>query len=215
MPDFRPRLYLVTPPKVEPDRFVPMLDAALSGGDVAALLIDQPEAGEVALQQVAERLVPVAQARNVAAILAGDTRIAGRVQADGIHVVGTPATTRAAVEWVRPKNLMVGAGGVDTRHAAMELGELDIDYLFFGRLDQPEPAEPTERLVELAGWWAELFEIPGVVLSGAEIDSIATATESAADFVALRSAVWNYTDGPAAAVALANRIIDSIMGITG
>ncbi len=215
MPEFRPRLYLVTPPKLEPERFALMLEAAFSGGDVAAVLIDQPEAGETALQEIAARLVPVAQASDIATIVAGDTRIAGQVEADGIHVVGTPAATRAAVEWVRPKNLLVGAGGIETRHTAMELGELEIDYLFFGRLDRPEPERPTARLVELAGWWAELFEIPGVVMSGTEIDSVAMAAESAADFIALRSAVWDYSDGPAAAVAQANRIIDSVMGLAG
>ena len=214
MPEFRPRLYLVTPPLVDPESFVPRLDAALSGGDVAALLIDVPGSEDRHLEDIARVLTPVIQAHDVAAIIAGDSRVAGRVGADGLHVVGSPATIRAAIEWVRPKNLIVGAGDIETRDMAMMLGELDVDYLFFGRLDGPETARPSPQIVALAGWWAELFEIPGVILGGTDLASVATAVETSSDFIALRSAIWECEAGPAAAVAKANRLIDEVMEAT-
>ena len=78
-----------------------------------------------------------------------DTRIAGRVKADGIHVEGGKA---AACRGDRklPAKMMVGAGGAKTRDDALELGEERPDYIFFGRFgydNKPEPhhAQPDAR----------------------------------------------------------------------
>lgn len=82
----RPRLVLVTPrPAPGPD-FSGPLAAALSGGDVAAVVIDLFGLDDIAGQALAEALVPVAQAAGAAAIVAGDTRIAGRAKADGVQL---------------------------------------------------------------------------------------------------------------------------------
>ena len=78
--------------------------------------------------------MPRAQARGVAALVQNDTRIAGRVRADGVHIDTGLADLAAAVEKLRPK-LIVGAGGLRSRHEAMTAGEANPDYLFFGRLD--------------------------------------------------------------------------------
>ena len=61
---------------------------------------------------------------------------------------------------------MVGAGGVKTRDDALELGEQRPDYLFFGRFGYDNQAEPHRRNLALGRWWAEMIEIPCIVLAG-------------------------------------------------
>jgi thiamine-phosphate pyrophosphorylase len=61
------------------------LRRALSGGDVAAVLIGRT-GSEADRQAAAERLVPIAQGAGAAAVVVGDTRAAGRSKADGIHI---------------------------------------------------------------------------------------------------------------------------------
>ena len=202
----RPRLFLITPRIIDLDTFAPMLEAALGAGDVASLLI-APEAEDDALQAIAERLVPIAQQAGVAALVCNDTRITGRAHADGIHVDTGLADLKAAVERFQPRQF-VGAGNLPSRHDAMLAGEAGADYLFFGRLDRDERPEPHPRDLESGAWWADLFEPPCVVLAGSELETVAEVAETGADFIALRNAVWSHADGPAAAIAAANAMLD-------
>lgn len=204
--DFRQRLYLVTPPRLDPD-FKEELEAALRAGDVAALLIALNDAGDEELQQVAEALTPIAQGFGAAVLIAGDSRIVGRARADGIHIADGAEALADAIDRLQRQNLIVGAGNLKTRHEAMLAGETGADYLFFGMLDKPEEPEIHPKTVALGAWWAELFEPPAVVLAGSDIASVADAAATGADFIALREAVWSHPDGPAAAVTEAMRLM--------
>src|SRR6266481_3817384 len=82
----RCRLCLVTPLRIEPAALMPLMTAALSGGDVASLIITVDSADPSALQRVAEAVVPIAAARGGASLVHNDTRIVGRTGADGVHV---------------------------------------------------------------------------------------------------------------------------------
>ena len=84
------------------------LEAALAAGDVASLIIPDYGQDEVSFQARAERLTPIAQARNVAVMIAGAPRIAARVKADGIHVDGTLEELADVLEKYRD-SMMIGA----------------------------------------------------------------------------------------------------------
>lgn len=196
----RSRLCLVTPVDMEPSRLVPLVMAALAGGDVASLIV----AGDgERLQQIAEAVAPAAQARGVAVLVQNDTRIAGRAKADGVHVDSGPADLAAAVEKLRPK-MIVGAGGPRTRHEAMVAGESDPDYLFFGRLDGDTGDGIFPKALDLAAWWSSVFVIPAMVMGGRSLASVEEAAREGIEFVALCHAVFDDPRGPAAAVAEAN-----------
>jgi thiamine-phosphate pyrophosphorylase len=196
----RCRLCLVTPYDIDPDELAPRVDDALAGGDVASLII----AGEAdRLQRLAEALVPRAQARGVAALVHNDTRIAGRARADGVHVDTGIADLAAAVEKLRPR-MIVGAGGLRSRHEAMTAGEANPDYLFFGRLDGDTEDDIFGKALDLAVWWSSLFVIPAIVMGGRTIASVETAAREGIEFVALSRAAFDDPRGPAEAVAEAN-----------
>lgn len=203
----RPRVFLVTPPSLTADKFAPMLEAALSGGDVACVLIYQPDLDSKSLQTTAETLVPIIQKAGAAALVYNNTQVAGRSGADGAHVDTSLEDVKLAVESLQPAKI-VGAGGTKLKHDDMEWAETGIDYLFFGRLDLDEKPEPHDKTLSKAQWWAELFETPCVALSGNDLDSVDLAAGTGADFVALKDAVWQYSDGPAAAVSRANEILE-------
>src|SRR5690606_29919417 len=104
------------------------LAAALAGGDVASVILPQYDLDEVAFQRAAERRVPVVQAAGAAAMLAGDTRIAARTGADGIHFEGGKADLADLIAR-HGGRMMVGTGGAKTRDDALELGEERPDYI--------------------------------------------------------------------------------------
>ena len=195
------RLFLVTPPRLEAESFASRLKEALAGGEVAAVLL-ACEGGADSINP----LVPIIQEVGAAALVLGDTRLAGQINADGVHVEGSHEDLRLAVESFRPRRI-VGAGNIHSRHAAMEVGELDVDYLFFGRPHGDTHDLPHPKALDLAEWWAELTQVPAVIMAGRRLDSVREAAATGADFVALHDAVWSYESGPGEAIRIAQAML--------
>jgi thiamine-phosphate pyrophosphorylase len=194
-----PELYLIAPPDADPETFAPLLERLLGGTAVAALLL--PAGGRTVADYEAfvRRLVPIAQAAGCAALIEGEPALVRRAGADGLHVAGPVAELRAALKALKP-DFIVGAGPVTSRHAAMTAGELGPDYILFGPLS--DASVPADR--DLASWWAETMEIPGVF-------SDPTATAAAADaagceFLALSDSLWAADDPVALLTVIANRL---------
>lgn len=205
----RARLFLITPRSFDVAEFAPRLEEALAAGDVATVLIAPDVTSASQLQRIAEILVPIVQAHDAAALVIDDSRIMGRAKADGVHVVSGGEALAEAIEALHPTSI-VGAGNLRGRHEAMMAGETEADYVFFGLLDLEETPEPHRKTMELGSWWAELFEPPCVLLAGSSIDSVKTCALTGADFVAVRGAIWDHPDGPAAAIRAANLLLDEV-----
>ena len=202
---WHPRLVLVARPSLMGSDPAGLLASALTGGDVASLIIVE-EAGHRDFQAFAEALVPVAQAANAAVMIAGDSRIAGRARADGIHLVDAD---RSALDDAMAKaagRTMVGVSGGATRHEALELGEAGPDYVFFGKLDGDTWEDPHPLNIERAEWWSAMIEIPCIAMGGSAVANIKPLIAAGPDFVALGAAVFSASD-PAQAVRDANAML--------
>jgi len=202
----RCRIVLIAPPTQPGD--AERIEAALSGGDVASLIIPGYDADESIFQARAEQLTSLAQAKGVAVLVAGEPRVAARVQADGVHIEA-PKAELAEIIAKHQARMMVGCGGVKTRDDALELGETQPDYIFFGRFGYDTKPEPHSRNLALATWWAEMIQIPCIVLAGSEIHSVVDVAKTGAEFVALGNAVFAAGREPAAMVAEANALLDA------
>ena len=197
------RLCLVTPLGVSPETFGSALDDALAGGDVASLIIT---AAPNDLAKLADVAVPLAQAHGVAALIHNDDEIGLRTGADGIHIDDRRPDLAGRVASLHPDRI-AGVGNLTSRHDAMSAGETEPDYVFFGRLDGDTDDAIFPRALALAGWWAELFQIPAMVMGGAAVESVRQARAAGIEFIALRRAVWEHPCRPGAAVAAANRLL--------
>lgn len=202
-PPHRCRLVLIAPPELDPGT----LPGILAAGDVASLILPQYARDEVAFQKLAQEATPLVQAAGAAMILAGETRTAARVGADGVHIEAGRAALDDAIARLQPR-MAVGAGGAKTRDAALDLGEARPDYIFFGRFGYDSKPDPHPRNLTLGQWWAEMIEIPCIVMGGSEVASARAVAGTGAEFVALSSAVFAAPD-PAAAVAEANALLDA------
>lgn len=205
IPPNRCRIVLIAPPTGADD--LPRIEAALSGGDVASLLIPDYAADESAFQERAKELCRMAQERGVAAVIAAEPRIAARVQADGVHLEGSKAELAEAIA-KHQRKMMVGCGGAKTRDDALELGETQPDYIFFGRFGYDSKPEPHPRNLALGEWWSQMIRIPCIVMAGSDIATVTTVAATGAEFVALGAAVFKPAADPAELVARANALLD-------
>src|SRR5262245_32867721 len=206
-PPNRCRIVLIAPPGANAHDFGRKLSDAISGGDVASLILPPYALDDAAFQAFAERIVPLAQEKGVAAVVGGDSRNASRLRADGIHVEGRKEALADVIDRMQDK-MMVGVGGAKTRDDALELGEERPDYPFFGRFGYDTQPEPHHRNLTLGRWWAQMIEIPCIVLAGSSLESAATVAATGAEFVGLSSAVFADGSDAAEAVDRVNRLLD-------
>jgi thiamine-phosphate pyrophosphorylase len=203
----RCRLVLIAPEGSSGPEFAVRLEAALTGGDVASVILPAYGMDGVSYQRHLEACIPVVHAHDAAVIAVNDSQAFGRSGADGLHVDTGVEDLAEAVEKSRGQQI-VGTGGAETRHRALDLGELRPDYMFFGRFGQDTHPGPHRKNLALAEWWASMIEIPCIVMGGASLDTLGDAAATGAEFVALSRAVFGEGVDPAAAVTQANEILE-------
>ena len=195
-----PQIYLVTPRHIDLETFPAQLQAAMDGGDIAALLIDCETNNDNELQKITQTIAPMAQKHDIAVVLRGDSRVAGRTKCDGLHIDGDLTDIQNGVEDYANR-FMLGAEGGNKRHTAMEIGESGIDYIMFGRLDAPTMETIHEKSLDMADWWSTLFEVPAVIIGGSDLSECAKVSAMGIEFIALREAIWDHEAGPQVAVS--------------
>ena len=188
-----PELYLIAPPDADAERLAASLPQLLEAAPIAALLLRRGERSLGDYEALVRRVAPLAQEAGTAVLIEGEPKLAVALGVDGLHVEGSAADLKAAMGALKP-DLIVGAGGIGSRHEAMSKGELGPDYIMFG----PFSGAMAPETRELAGWWSEAIEIPSV-LSDPEATP-ETADAAGCEFLALGESVFEAAD-PADRVA--------------
>ncbi|MGB8364712.1 MAG: thiamine phosphate synthase [Rhizomicrobium sp.] len=200
----RCRLYLITPPAFELQSFAETLRRALGAGDVAALQLRLKNVSDDDIRRAAETLMPIAQARDVAFIVNDRPDLAAELGADGVHIGQDDASYAEARAAVGP-NAIVGVTAHDSRHLAIEAAEAGADYVAFGAFFPTLTKEAKSHAdIELLRWWAEMMVVPCVAIGGITVENAKPLIEAGADFLAVSAGVWDWPQGPAAAVKAFN-----------
>lgn len=200
------RLYLVTPPALDPRAFADILAQALDAGDVAAVQLRLKDVDDDTLKRAIDVLRPVAQSRDVAFLLNDRADLAVKTGCDGAHLGQEDGDHAAARKLLGDRMLGISCHG--SRHLAMQAGEVGADYVAFGAFF-PTSTKVTEHTAEpdVLEWWTEMFELPSVAIGGITAANCAPLVRAGADFLAVVSAVWNHPQGPAAGVRELNAAI--------
>ena len=199
----RCRLYLITPPKLEPRAFAETLKRALGAGDVASLQLRLKDVSDDEIEQAVNALMPIAQAADVAFILNDRPDLAKKFGCDGVHVGQEDASYAEA-------RAAMGAGIVgvtchDSRHLAIEAAEAGADYVAFGAFFPTMTKEAkTHADLDLLTWWSEVMVVPCVAIGGITVENAKPLVQAGADFLAVSSGVWSHPQGPGAAVKAFN-----------
>ncbi|HSK40961.1 MAG TPA: thiamine phosphate synthase [Arenibaculum sp.] len=202
------RLYLVTPPLLDPAAFAGRLAEALDAGDVACVQLRLKDAGDDDVRRACDLLRPIAQERGVAFLLNDRPDLAARTGCDGVHVGQDDTPYREARRLVGD-DATVGVSCNDSRHQAMDAAEAGADYVAFGPFFPTATKTDLDFLtpLELLAWWAEVMEVPCVAIGGITPENSGPLVRAGADVLAVVSAVWDHPDGPGAGVRAMNEAI--------
>jgi len=206
MTDYKCQLYLISPLEVGGD-FPVRLEEALTAGPVAAFQfrvkgIDQHKAAELAapLQEICAR-------HDVAFIVNDSISLAKRIGADGVHLGQEDGDPREARD-ILGRDAQIGVTCHNSRHLAMEAAEAGADYVAFGAFFPTSTKEVKHQAeIETVELWSQFTEVPCVAIGGITTQNAGEVINAGADFIAVSSGVWNYADGPAAAVKAFNALL--------
>lgn len=199
------RLVLIAPKGLPLNELVPKLRAAFEGGPIDAVILPLPDLDDRAKVNYAKSVAELVQSNQSALLLDGEFDIVARSGADGIHIA-RPQDLDAVLDRDPKHERMIGVGGIKTRHDAMEVAEEGTDYVMFG---EPRPdgyVPPLDATMDAAGWWAELFNTPGIGFVD-KIGEVGMMASTGIEFVALGRAVFDHPEGPDMAVRMVHDLI--------
>ncbi len=201
------RVYLITPPKLDPKPFADLLAAALDAGDVAAVQLRLKDVSDDDWKRAIDALRPVSQARAVAFLLNDRADLVVATGSDGAHVGQEDLPAREARRLMGP-DLTLGVTCKGSRDLAMTAGEDGADYVAFGAF-YPSTTKEVKNLLdpEILRWWADLMELPSCAIGGITPENCGPLVRAGTDFLAVVGCVWNHPDGPGAGVKALNAAI--------
>ncbi len=206
------RVYLITPPALDPVPFADRLAAALDGGDVAAVQLRLKDVDDGVWHRAIDALRPVCQSRGVAFLLNDRADLVRPGGADGVHVGQDDMPARDARKLIGP-DLTLGVTCKGSRDLAMQAGEDGADYVAFGAFYPSTTKEVTALLdPEILAWWSEMMELPSCAIGGITPENCGPLVRAGTDFLAVVGCVWNHPDGPAAGVRALNAAIREAAG---
>lgn len=201
------RLYLITPPRIEPASFAETLAIALDAGDVGCVQLRLKDIEKTEIARTAEVLAPIAQSRDVAFLMNDFPDIARETGCDGVHVGQEDASYEEARRIVGA-DCIVGVTCHASRHLAMEAADKGADYVAFGAFFATKTKDAKGNATpDILAAWSEMTTVPSVAIGGITPQNCAPLVQAGADFLAVVSAVWDHPKGPAAAVREFNKAI--------
>jgi thiamine-phosphate pyrophosphorylase len=191
------RLYLITPTVIILEHFIPQLKQAFAGGDIACVLLRLPQASDDDILTTAKALAPIIHGNKAAFIISENIDLAITCGADGAHIGEHHNIQDGEVAKAKQSGIIIGASTHNLRDLAMVAGDEGADYVAFG----PNPP------LELISWWHEYTTLQSVAVGGVNIANCKDYAMAGADFVAMSCDIWDYQDGPQAAVNKVNQLI--------
>jgi thiamine-phosphate pyrophosphorylase len=201
------RLYLITPPTLDTDRFAKDLEEALAGGDVASLQLRLKDCEDDAIRRATRVLKPIAQNHGVAFIMNDRPDLAAELDCDGVHV-GEEDMPYAAARRLLGPDRIVGVTCGASRDRAIAAAEAGADYVAFGAFfpSTTKTATKYRATPELLRDWSETTVVPCCAIGGITQENCGPLVEAGADFLAVIGAIWSHPSGPRAAVAEFNEV---------
>jgi thiamine-phosphate pyrophosphorylase len=203
------RLYLITPPALDPDRFAKELEEALAGGDVASLQLRLKDCDDDTIRRGTRVLKPIAQDRGVAFIVNDRPDLAAELDCDGVHV-GEEDMPYAEARRLLGPDRIVGVTCGDSRHRALVAAEAGADYVAFGAFfpSGTKQGAKYRATPEVLRDWSETTIVPCCAIGGITQENCPPLVEAGADFLAVIGAIWGYPKGPKQAVADFNTVFE-------
>lgn len=196
------KLYLLTPPAIDPDTFAGELSRAIAAKPeiVGAVQLRLKDVGDDDFKRAADALVPVCHGFDIPLIVNDRPDIAHAAGADGVHVGQQDASYGEARTLLGP-DAIIGVTCHASRDLAIEAGDAGADYVAFGAFFPSQSKEAKHHATtEILEFWSQMTIIPCVAIGGITAENCRPLVDAGANYLAVIGSIWNHPDGPDAGV---------------
>ena len=197
---FLTKLYLISPPNINVNEFIFLLDDVLNTGLVSCFQLRLKNVKDEDIIESAKALKPICNKYHVPFILNDRLDLVNKVEADGVHLGEDDDSILEARKLLGPKAI-IGASCYNSKHLAMEAAEEGADYVAFGAFFATITKDPkTKADINIIKDWTLISNIPCVAIGGINSSNCKELVDAGADFIAVVGSIWNKNDDPKSAV---------------
>lgn len=195
MPEHNTGIYLISPPQLILEDFLPELEEALKTGYIDVFQLRLKNIGEASLLTIAKAIVESCHRHGVMCLVNDHPNIALAAGADGVHLGKNDMGYQEARKILGPGK-MIGVSCYNSVDDAITAAEAGADYVAFGAFfpthtkEGTTPADP-----KILRWWTENSTVPCVAIGGINNENTPQILGEGTDFVAVISYVWQHPKG--------------------
>ena len=187
------RLYLLLPPRFDPEEMRALLPRILAEVSVACVRLDLGPAPEEDWIRAANHLIEPCHAADVALVVTDHYRLAEALGLDGVHLANSRTPMREVRRALGNERIVGGWAG-SSKHQGMVLAEAGADYVSLGPVGETGALGDDDRAEhELFTWWAEMIETPVIAEGGVTAEDAARLSPFT-DYVVPSLAIWSDTE---------------------
>lgn len=154
----------------------------LKGGDVVIVIVFGYGCFDDEFQCYVEVFVLVIQVVGVVVFIVNDSCVVGCVKVDGMYIDVLFVEFVDVVEKFCLK-FIVGVGCVSDCYQVLEVGEFDLDYVFFGKIGGDIKLELYFKNFVFGEWWVFMVFIFCIIMGGIDLVFVFVIVEMGVEFV--------------------------------
>jgi thiamine-phosphate pyrophosphorylase len=207
-------IYLISPPRIQVDDFIPLLVQSLSGGYITCFQLNLPDEDISFVSHAAKAIARVLKDNNIVFIINEHVKLAQHIDIDGIHIgdktpfeTGTVRTLRKQLDLSK----IIGVSCFNSTDKAMIAGEEEADYVMFGNVFSTNNLDKNMVELELIKDWCSYTNIPTIAVGGIKAENChELVSKTNVDFIACSSVIWQHPAGPKQAVYELNKVLEEV-----
>ena len=201
------KLYLITPSKININKFSVSLDEVLKTSLVSCLQLRLKDVKDKDIIEAARILKPICNNYDVPFILNDRLDLVRELEVDGVHLGQEDASISEARKLLGP-NAIIGASCYNSKHQAMEAAEAGANYVAFGAFFDTKTKNPKTRAkINTIKDWVFISNVPCVAIGGINPSNCIELVSAGVDFLAVIGCIWNSNEDPKSAINKFKKII--------
>lgn len=194
------QIYLISPPKINLEEFIPLLDSVLATSQIAVFQLRLKDISENEIITASNAIKPICHKHGIQFIINDSIEIAKKTGANGVHL-GEDDGSVIEARKILGKNAIIGVSCYDSVDDAIKKAEDGADYVAFGAFfpttTKQAKATPSPDIIK---WWVRNATVPCVAIGGINADNCNILSNAGADFIAVISSVWDNKKGAVQAI---------------
>jgi thiamine-phosphate pyrophosphorylase len=188
-------IYLISPPIITLDTFLPNLKEALSTGYIGVFQLRLKNISNNDYEVAAREVVSCCHDYGVMCLINDKVEVAAAVGADGVHL-GKEDSSYQEARQLLGGDKVIGISCYNSIDDAIIAVENGANYVAFGSFYPTLTKKDTVKASpEILRWWMCNSTIPCVAIGGINEKNVGSLVECGVDFIAVISTVWNHPKG--------------------